>query len=241
MTSTEAITATIVDQDHNPILSKEQKKQLQDITKRLHTNLANTVGHLVDIGRDLTQAKELVGHGQFTDWLQENFDLSDQTARNFMHVAEVFGDQVESLKKLSLSSVYLLAAPSTSARVREEVLERIEKGETLTRKDILDLRQQAGDNSEEEVHPAPIKEATFRSDVRKVNKKLLDWTEQLQKDWQGIDGAINKKSKAELENLQHGLTQLLYTLGTMLDEAREKPKKQRSAQKKSSKQGTSKS
>ena len=227
MGKTEAITPTVVAEDGARVLTKTEQKTLSDLTTRLQTNLADTVRHLVEIGRDLTQAKELVGHGNFSTWLQDKFDLSDQTARNFMHVAEVFGDRVDNLKKLSLSSIYLLAAPSTSSQVRDTVLERLENGETLTRQDILALREQAGDQATQEEDPSPLKEATFRADVRKVNKKLTVWTEQLQKDWQGIDGVITQKSKAELEILQQGLTQLLSTLGTMLGEAKEKPRQPR--------------
>lgn len=226
MAKTEAITPTVVTAEGTRSLSKAEKKTLNELTTRLQRNLADTVGHLVEIGRDLIQAKDLVGHGNFSRWLQENFDLSDQTARNFMHVAEVFGERVEGLKKLSLSSIYLLAAPSTSTEVRETVLERLENGETLTRQDILALREKAGDSPAQEAS-APVKEATFRSDVRKVNQKLAVWTEQLQKEWRGIDGAIGKKSKAELETLQEGLTQLLSTLGAMLDNAKAPPKKTR--------------
>lgn len=227
MASADAITPTVVEKDHAPVLSKEQKKNLQEITKRLHANLADTVSHLVDIGRDLIQAKELVGHGNFSTWLLDNFELTDQTARNFMHVASVFGDRVEMLKRMSLGSVYLLSAPSTSEQVRQIALQRVEDGEKLTRKDIQALREQYGDAVLEARGDKPLKESTFRSDVRKVNKKLSDWTEQLQKEWQGIDGTIGKKSKSELEALQQGLSQFLSTLDTMLEEAKDRPKQPR--------------
>lgn len=45
----------------------------------------------IEIGKRLIAAKELVGHGNFGKWLEDNFNLSQQTARKFMQVAERFG------------------------------------------------------------------------------------------------------------------------------------------------------
>ena len=45
----------------------------------------------VEIGQWLTQAKALVKHGQFSAWLDDNFQMTDRTARNYMKVAAYFG------------------------------------------------------------------------------------------------------------------------------------------------------
>ena len=45
----------------------------------------------VEIGQWLTQAKQLVGHGNWQNWLADNFQMTDRTARNYMQVARYFG------------------------------------------------------------------------------------------------------------------------------------------------------
>lgn len=48
-----------------------------------------------DIGERLTAAKELVPHGQWTDWLAEKVDYSQSTANNLMKIYREFtGDQL---------------------------------------------------------------------------------------------------------------------------------------------------
>lgn len=232
MPGTQAITPTVVAKDGSVVLTKEQEKKLKTITARLQSNLQDTVKYLVEIGQDLIAAKELVGHGQFEKWLANNFDLSDQTARRFIHVSEALGERIDDIKNLSLSCVYLLAAPSTPNNVRDAVLQKVQDGEKVTLATIHELRQQAGESADIEEENEPIKEASFRSDIRKVNKKLSVWTEQIQKDWQGIDGAIGKKSKSELETLHRELSQFVATLGSMLQVAKEPPKQTRKRQKK---------
>lgn len=45
----------------------------------------------IEIGQMLTQAKKLLKHGQWQFWLEDNFQMTDRTARNYMKVAEYFG------------------------------------------------------------------------------------------------------------------------------------------------------
>ena len=51
-----------------------------------------TVAFAVEIGRRLTEAKSLLPHGEWGDWLREQVDFSQRTANNFMRVFEEYGD-----------------------------------------------------------------------------------------------------------------------------------------------------
>ena len=48
----------------------------------------------IEIGKRLIAAKKLVAHGEWSKWLEDNFNLSQDSARNFMRVAERFGNSV---------------------------------------------------------------------------------------------------------------------------------------------------
>src|SRR5262249_30410741 len=96
-----------------------------------------TVENVVEIGRHLTEAKEIAGHGNWLPWLDREFGWKEQTARNFMQVYELadkspnFGDL-----NLPVSALYMLAAPSTPPEARAEIIERVEAGEKVTVADV---------------------------------------------------------------------------------------------------------
>lgn len=51
----------------------------------------------IEIGRRLTEAKELLPHGEWGKWLQEEVSFSQRTANNFMRLAAEYGDAQVSL------------------------------------------------------------------------------------------------------------------------------------------------
>jgi hypothetical protein len=46
-----------------------------------------TLSALMDVGDRLTEARKALAHGQWDDWLSDNFELSDRTARLYMQLA----------------------------------------------------------------------------------------------------------------------------------------------------------
>lgn len=53
--------------------------------------LNQTAQNIIEIGKELTAAKNDVPHGEWQNWLQDNFNLSQSTAQRFMKCAERFG------------------------------------------------------------------------------------------------------------------------------------------------------
>jgi len=93
------------------------------------------VGDVVEIGRRLTECKEIAGHGNWLPWLDREFGWSVSTAERFISVHENVGAKIANLTNLSIgvSSLYLLAAPSTPEEARADVIERAEAGESAIR------------------------------------------------------------------------------------------------------------
>ncbi|MCK0197755.1 DUF3102 domain-containing protein [Ancylobacter sp. 6x-1] len=87
---------------------------------------------IIEVGRELIQQKKDIGHGNFLAWIEAEFGMSDQTARNMMRVADLYGDKVKSVLDLPATALYALAAPSTPDPVREAVIERAATGEKVT-------------------------------------------------------------------------------------------------------------
>lgn len=84
----------------------------------------------IEIGRRLTEAKELVTHGEWGAWLKENVNYSQSTANNFMRVAAEYANS-QTLANLSYSqAVALLSIP---AEERESFVEENNAAEKSTR------------------------------------------------------------------------------------------------------------
>ena len=108
------------------------------VTLAEHANEIRRLGQcviadIIEIGRHLTEAKIIAGHGNFGQWLRAEFDWSDRTARNFMSVYEMsLKSETVSDLKLPMRELYLLAAPSTPEEVRTKIIERTASGEQMS-------------------------------------------------------------------------------------------------------------
>ena len=66
----------------------------------------------IEIGKRLIAAKEIVAHGDWQNWLENNFNLSYSTATKFMKCAEKFSNLATS-QHLNCSQMFeLLALPA---------------------------------------------------------------------------------------------------------------------------------
>jgi Protein of unknown function (DUF3102) len=67
---------TIEPADRLAVLATEIKAKLTIARRHGQANLSA----LMDVGDRLAEAKKALDHGQWDDWLSENFELSDRTA-----------------------------------------------------------------------------------------------------------------------------------------------------------------
>jgi hypothetical protein len=97
-----------------------------------------TIENIIEIGRHLTEAKRIVGPGNWLPWLDREFGWTEMTATRFIHVFELSKSNKLLDLDLPLSGLYLLAAPSTPEPAKTEVIERAQAGETLS---VADVKQ----------------------------------------------------------------------------------------------------
>jgi len=94
-----------------------------------------SVDSAIEIGRRLSVVRENVDRGRWLGWLEKEFDWSDRSARNFMSVYKLAETtKLENFSNLSIprSALYLLAAPRTPDKVRDDVLARAKAGEKMS-------------------------------------------------------------------------------------------------------------
>ena len=79
---------------------------------KIQFHLQNMAQSAIIIGQELIECKKEVGHGNWANWLQKNFNLSQSSANKFMSVANRFGNS-ESIPNLGYTQlITLLALPA---------------------------------------------------------------------------------------------------------------------------------
>ena len=88
---------------------------LEQLTVEVKFYLGQTAQNILEVGKRLIQAKVLLPHGEFGDWLEKNFSLSQQTASNFMRCAERFANyqSISNFKPTQMIAMLALPADET--------------------------------------------------------------------------------------------------------------------------------
>lgn len=108
--------------------------------ERIKLRLKRTVEDIIEIGRELTAVKAELPHGQFLPWIAAEFEMSKETAQNFLSVFERFGGKNVIITNLKPTILYALAAPSTPDSVVNKALEKAESGVRVTVADVKDWK-----------------------------------------------------------------------------------------------------
>src|SRR5512147_1843379 len=104
---------------------------------------ARTVVTVIENGRDLLEVRNALGHGHFTQWLEQCFPFTDRTAQRWMNAAERYAGKTDIVSVLNDTVLMLLAAPSTLEEVRQEIEARAAAGEKITVAEVERLKREA--------------------------------------------------------------------------------------------------
>ncbi|WP_161855601.1 DUF3102 domain-containing protein [Bradyrhizobium sp. CCBAU 051011] len=98
--------------------------------------------HIFDVGDLLIEAKEQCEHGQWLDWLDDEFEWSVDTAENYMKVAEL-ASKFRPLRNLKLAktTLYTLAGSDYDDDTIGAIINELEKHATRTRLKPCDARR----------------------------------------------------------------------------------------------------
>jgi hypothetical protein len=86
------------------------------------------------MGKHLRQVKNRVGHGQWLDWLNDNFPWSVDTAENYMGAAKVVAANPD-MQFVNPTKLYVLA--KASQKTFDEVAQDIRRGDIPTKKEVV--------------------------------------------------------------------------------------------------------
>lgn len=70
----------------------EETATIEELTTEIQLYLGKIGQNIIEIGKRLVLAKAKLPHGEWRNWLKDNFNLSKSTANNFMRCAERFSN-----------------------------------------------------------------------------------------------------------------------------------------------------
>lgn len=167
----------------------------------------------VEIGRRLQEAKELVPHGNWTDWLKEKVDYSQSTADNLMRIAREYGDEQVNLfsgeaksqtfRNLTYSqAVALFALPEED---RDEFVKENNVEDMTARQlqEAIKARQQAEADKKKAEESAADKAVQINSLNAKIDRVCLDADKKAEE-----NESLKKSVKDAAEEIESLKTQL---------------------------------
>ena len=107
-----------------------------DATERIQNAIRTSAEFIIQIGKDLTDIKERLVHGNFELFVEENFEFSAPSARRFMQVAQRFHKTLIVSDLISPSSLYTLVGPNCPPVVIDRAIETMAAGEKVALVDI---------------------------------------------------------------------------------------------------------
>ena len=150
----------------------------------LNAAMAQANRSCFEIGKRLCEVKEIIGHGNWGDWLENNVSYSESTAQNLMKIYKEYGDEqidmltgkskLEIFEKLNYSQ--MVAMFSLPEPERAEFVENHDM-ESLSTRDIQKLireKQEAEERAEEAEREAERRIAEVKQLAGKQAEKAVD-------------------------------------------------------------------
>jgi hypothetical protein len=121
------------------ILPPQKRIPIQKIALEIKESLRKTVRTVWETGKKLAEVRSQVETSHFNLWLKAEFDWSRRTAYNFISVYEAFPEFSSAnfaQLNISISALYLLAAPSMHQATRKKIMSQALSGEYISHKVI---------------------------------------------------------------------------------------------------------
>jgi len=170
-----------------------QISNIQQIEMEIILLKNQTAQNIIEIGKRLNEAKELLPHGEWGKWLEEKVEFSQRNANNFMRVAKEFSNS-QTYSNLTQSKIFaLLDVPQEE---REEFIETNSVEDMTTR----ELRQAIKEKRELEKQVEKLTNQKTKVIEKIIEKEIIpDDYERLKRE------AINKQYAIEKLEMEKGL------------------------------------
>lgn len=206
-------------------MSELTTRNISDVTVEIHTIHKQAqqfiLTYAIEIGRRLVEAKNLLEHGEWGEWLKNEIDFSQRTASNFMRMFEeygavqigILGAEANSQALANLSYTKALALLTLPADEREEFVNEhdsddistrdfekliAERAEAIKAKEDAEARARELEDADEEL-------ARLRGELEELRSRPIDVAVQKVADPEAVKEAVTQaeeKLKKKIEKAE---------------------------------------
>lgn len=188
----------------------EAGRSLEQVTQGILVLSAQTVANICQIGKLLTEAKSMVGHGGWEKYLEEKVAYSQSTANNFMRLYQEYGEYGPNLQTFgNLNPSQALALLALPEGKREEFAEAHDVESMSVRELKAQIAAEKERAEKAETGTAALREqlAVAQKEIGAVHQKAADWQKQA-RDWQDKNSEekkVERKLRADVTALETAL------------------------------------
>lgn len=167
------------------------------------------LGHAIEIGRRLTEAKALVPYGEWGEYIEKELEYSQSTAQNFMRIFDeygaaqqsLFGPVAESQTLGNLSYTKALKLLAVPREEREEFAAAVDAEHLSTRELEAAIRER--DEARKRAEDAEARERETRDELAETAEMLDKTLEE-----RNARGVIIREHEEQLQELEKQLEEL---------------------------------
>ncbi|AUB35496.1 Protein of unknown function DUF3102 [Nostoc flagelliforme CCNUN1] len=115
--------------------NEEKQQRLTSLAEDTRRRLKRSATDIYYIGLNLLEAQNIIEHGQFLPWLQQEFGMGKTSAYEFINVAKAFESKFpiigNLINNITPTALCKLAAPSTSQAARDEAMDIVKAGKLI--------------------------------------------------------------------------------------------------------------
>lgn len=185
----------------------EAGRSLEQVTQGILVLSAQTVANICQIGKLLTEAKSMVGHGGWEKYLEEKVSYSQSTANNFMRLYQEYGEFGPNLQTFgNLNPSQALALLALPEGQREEFAEAHDVESMSVRELKARIAAEKELTEQAKTVAAALREqlAVAQEEIGAAHQKAADWQKQA-RDWQdknSEDKKVERKLRADVTALE---------------------------------------
>lgn len=110
--------------------------ELEEAAQRIKSLRRAATEHAVEIGRELIRIKERLPRGAFVKWVEKSCEFKIRTAQDLMKLAREADSNTKLVALMVPSTLRVYLSKTTPPAVRTSILERLEKGEHVSRNEL---------------------------------------------------------------------------------------------------------
>ena len=85
-----------------------KNEKLEQIESEIISLKNQTAENMILMGQKFIEAKELVSHGEWGQWLEDRIGFSQRTANQLMRIAKEYASNSQAISNLDATKIYLL-------------------------------------------------------------------------------------------------------------------------------------